>query len=203
MLFFDTINEITVAIVTIVILVCSIGIVIAVEFQKKQKKKYKECLKLIKDKETGMLNIVNGFDPNQIKNIDNDVDTDKLMCELYDTYLIFVEKVNKNENDFDNILTGFINDFYRNKVEVHIGKKSAEIVDNIELIGYSILEYNKEKLTFRVNITCFSYKKKKEIIVSGSNLERVEQIILISYVKRKNKWLINNIEKAYEKKLNI
>ena len=203
MLWVDAINEMVVAVFTVVIIVCSIGIIIATKFQNKQKKKYNECLQLIKEKENGTLSVKNGLDSTEIKKIDNNVDINKLMMELYDIYLEFIDKLNNNDKNFNNILHGFINEFYQSKIDIYNEKNYFEVIDNIELINYSILEYAKDKLKFRINITCFNYKKRNEEIISGSNLERVEQIILLTYVKNKRKWLINNIEKVYEKKLSI
>lgn len=194
---------IAVILCTVIIVICSVAIVISIKFQNKQKKKYKECLNLIKEKENGTLNIKNGLDNDEIKKIDKSIDINKLMMKLYDIYVEFVEKINKNDSSLDNVLDGFIKEFYKNKIEIYIGKNCNEIVDNIELINYSILEYSKEKTKFRINITCSNYKKMGDKIVSGSNYDRVEQIFIITYVNENKKWLINNVEKVYEKKLSI
>jgi hypothetical protein len=135
-----------------------------------------------------------------IRKIDDKVNPKELMINLYNTYLEFVERLNKNNKDFEGILIGFIKEFYINKVKVYRLKKHKEITRDIELVNYSILEFDKKKLKFRINITCFNYKTSKDEIIGGSNLEKVEQIFLITYVKFRRKWLINNIEKVFEKK---
>lgn len=203
MLVIDGINAVIVIILTIIIVVCSVGIVIAIQFQNKQKKKYQECLKLIKEKEDGTLNVKNGLDIEEIKKIDKTIDVNKLMMKLYDTYLEFINRLNDNDKNFDNILSGFMKEFYENKIDIYNAKNYYEKIDNIELVSYSIVEFDKDKLKFKVNITCFNYKMRKEEIISGSNLVRVEQIFILTFVKLKRKWLINNMEKVLEKKLSI
>lgn len=180
-----------------------ISTILSIKFQKKQKKKYNECLDLIKEKENGTLNTNNSVTEEDIRKIDDKVNPNELMNNLYNTYLEFVERLNKNNKDFEGILIGFIKEFYTNKVKIYKLKKHKEISKNIELINYSILEFDKKKLKFRINITCFNYKTSKDEIIGGSNLERVEQIFIITYVKFRRKWLINNIEKVFEKKQSI
>lgn len=177
-----------------------ISTTISIKFQMKQKKKYNECLNLIKEKENGTLNTNSSVTEEYIHKIDDKVNLNELMTKLYNTYLEFLERLNKNNKDFEGILIGFIKDFYINKINVYKLKKHKEITKDIELVNYSILEYDKKRLKFRINITCFNYKTSKDEIIGGSNLERVEQIFLLTYVKFRSKWLINNIEKVYEKK---
>jgi len=203
MLSIEKINYIMVIISTIVILVCSISIIISIRFQNKQKRKYKECLRLIKEKEDGTLNVKNGLDEKDIKKIDSKIDINKLMMQLYDIYLEFVNKLNNNDKNFENILDGFIKEFYENKIDIYTNKGYIEIIDTIELVNYSITEFDKEKLKFRINITCFNYKMINDNVISGSKYERVEQIFILTYIKSKRKWLISNIEKVYEKNLSI
>ena len=123
------------------------------------------------------------------------------MQELYDTYIKLESKIKKYDSKLDNVLVGFLKEFYVNKIENFKEKGYADITDGIELINYSIIEYNKEKLKFRVTINCFSYKTINNEIVSGSNLEKVEKIILLTYEKINNKWLISSYDKLYERKL--
>ena len=177
-----------------------ISTILSIKFQMKQKKKYKECLDLIKEKENGTLNVNNGVSEENIQKIDESVNLNELMTNLYNTYLEFVERLNKNNKDFEGILIGFIKEFYINKIKIYKMKKHKEITKDIGLINYSLLEFEKKKLKFRINMSCFNYKTSKDQIIGGSNLERVEQIFLITYVKFRRKWLINNIEKVYEKK---
>ena len=187
----------------IFLIILLISTILSIKFQMKQKKKYNECLDLIKEKENGTLNTNNGVTEKDIRKIDDKVNPNELMTNLYNTYLEFIQRLNKNNKDFEGILIGFIKEFYINKVKVYKLKKHKEIKKDIELVNYSILEFDKKKLKFRININCFNYKTSKEEIIDGSNRERVEQIFLITYVKFRRKWLINNIEKVYEKKQSI
>ncbi|MBE6138977.1 MAG: hypothetical protein E7174_00530 [Firmicutes bacterium] len=194
-------NAILTIIVSIVIILCSIGIITSSRFQRKQKKKYKEISKLIKENENLTFQVKNGLTKEDINSIDNEVDVDLLMKELYDTYLQLENKIKESDTNLDNILVGYLKELSINKIEIFKNRGFAEITDGIELINYSITEYNKEKLKFRVTINCFSYKKVDNQIVSGSNLEKVERIILLSYEKVNGKWLIIDYDKIYEKKL--
>lgn len=200
MLTIETINIILTSFLTVVIIICSVGIIIATKFQNKQKKKYQECLNLIKEKENGVINPNDGVDITRIKKIDKSIDVNKLMVNLYDTYLEFVKRLNTNSN-VSSLLDDFIGELYKSKIEIYKTKGFYEITDNIELINYSILEFQKNKLKFRVNISCFNYKLRGNLVISGSNIEKLEQIFLLTFVKKNKKWIINNIEKVYEKKL--
>lgn len=197
------IKMITIIFWVIFLTILLISTTISIKFQMKQKKKYNECLNLIKEKENGTLNTNSGVTEKDIQKIDDKVNLNELMTNLYNTYLEFLERLNKNNKDFEGILIGFIKDFYINKINVYKLKKHKEITKDIELVNYSILEFDKKKLKFRINITCFNYKTSKDEIIGGSNLERVEQIFLITYVKFRRKWLINNVEKVFEKKQGI
>lgn len=196
------IDIIMVIISTILIFICFVGLLISIRFQIKKKNKYKDCLQIIDEREKNK-NINDMINCHVEINTDNKIDENQLMMDLYDIFLKYIDNLNENNDDFDNILTGFIKDVYKERINIYKEKKYKEKMDDIELIGYSIVEYNKDSLKFRVALTCFNYKVKNEAIVSGSNLERVEQIYIISYLKTKKKWLINNIEKLIEKKLSI
>lgn len=196
-------NKIFLVFVCILLFFVSICIVIAIQIQNKQSKKYKECLKLIKEKEDGTLNSNLGMDINQIKKIDPNVDVNKLQEKLYKLYLEFVEKLNNNDESISFVLDEFINQVYQNKLEIYKTKNTHEIIENIELINYSILKYEKNKIEFRISITCTNYKKTNDTIISGSMYDRLEQIYIVTFVKPRKVWLISNIEKVYEKKLGM
>lgn len=201
MLNLENINFIVVILISIVIIVCSIGIIIASRFQIKQKKKYNECLRLVKEKDNQTIEIRDGLTKEEINNIDSEVNVDSLMSELYNTYLSFENKIKTLDENLDDVLTGFMKDLYRNKINTFKSTGYSEINDNIDLMGYSITEFNKEKLKFRINVNCYNYKKSGTNIVSGSNLEKVNQILLLTYEKIDNRWLISDYDKIYEKKL--
>ena len=111
------------------------------------------------------------------------------------------DKIKLFDSNLDDILVGYLKDFYVNKIENFKEKGYRDITDGINLIDYSIMEYSKENLKFRITINCFSYKTVNNEIVSGSNLERIQQILLLSFQNINGKWLISSYEKIYEKKL--
>ena len=194
-------DAILIIIISIVIIICSVGIITSSRFQRKQKKKYKEVNKLVKENKNLTFQVKNGLSKEEINNIDNEVDVDLLMKELYDTYLRFENKMKSFDVNLDDVLVGYIREFNKNRIENFKNRGFADITDGIELINYSITEFGKEKLKFRVTINCFSYKKVNDEIVSGSNLEKVERIVILSYEKINNQWLISDYDKIYEKKL--
>lgn len=202
MLKFNLATQITIVILSIVIIICSIGIIIASKFQKKQNNKYKECLRIIKEKEGAIFQVKNGLNDEEINSIDSTLDVNNLMTYLYNLYLNLVDKEKNLDNDFDNVLTGTIKEIYVNKINNCKISKRYEITDGIELIGYSITDFSKDSLDFRLEINCHNYKMSEDTIVSGSNLEKVKQILIISYKKINDNWLINNIQKVYESKIN-
>ena len=203
MITISLINKITLVIISIVLFLISVGVVIAIQFQNKQSKKYKECLKLIKDKEDGTLRAKNGVSTREIKKIDPTIDIKELMSKLYETYLEFIEKLNNNDSKISSVLDEFINNVYQNRLEIYKLKNTKEITDSIELTNYTIMSFEKKRVEFRISYTCFNYKMMNDVIVSGSNLEKVEQVVIITYSKLRKKWVINNIEKVYEKKLEL
>lgn len=194
-------NIVVVVIASVTIIICSICIIIATKFQKKQKKKYNEVLNIVKEKEGEIFKVKDGLTKEDISKIDSKVNLDKLMQELYNTYVKLETKIKKLDSKLDNILVGYLKEFYINKIENFKENGYADITDGIELINYSITEYSKEKLKFRVNINCFSYKTINNEIVSGSNLEKIQRIIILTYENIDNKWLISAYDKVYEKKL--
>lgn len=199
---FSDVNYIIVIVLsTVAILVCSIGVIISIRFQKKQKKKFKELTNLINQNKDAKFNIKEGLSKEEINKLDSSVDVDNLMRNLYNIYLDFENKIKTLNNDFDDILTGNIKDFNISRIELFKQRNFIDVTDGIELINYSIIEYNKNSLKFRVTINCFSYKLVNDRVVSGSNLEKIEKIILLDYEKIEDKWLISNYDKIYEKKL--
>lgn len=202
MLKLNLINIILIIIGLIITIVCSIGIVIASKFQNKQRKKYNDCLNLIKEKENMAFQVKYGLSKEEINSIDGSIDVDKLMSDLYETYLEFENKLKILDNNLDNILTGYIKEFYINKIENYKLNGYRDIIDSIYLINYSITEFSKEKLKFRVTINCFDYRQINNEVIIGSNIEKVEEVLILTYEYIDDKWLISNYEKVYQKKLN-
>lgn len=188
-------------IASITIIVCSIGIIIASRFQNKQKKKYTEVNYLVNKNRDARFSVKEGLTSEEINNIDSSVNVDILMSELYSTYVEMENKIKNFDTNFDGILTGHLKEFNISRIENFKSRGFTDITDGIDLIGYTITEYSKEKLTFRLTINCFSYKTVNNQIVSGSNLEKIQKIILLTYENVNGKWLISSYDKIYERKL--
>jgi len=197
----NIISIIVIIITSIIIIICSIGIITASKFQNKQRKKYKEVDDLIKKNKKSIFKIKDGLTKAEISKIDNEVDVDILINELFSLYIELENKIKNLDTNFDEILTGYIKDTYINKIENFKNKSSREVTEGIDLVNYNIIEYTKEKLKLRITINCFSYKINEDKIVSGSNLEKIERIILLIYKKINNKWLISDCDRIYERKL--
>ncbi|MBQ9072359.1 MAG: hypothetical protein IJY25_04310 [Bacilli bacterium] len=184
-----------------IIILCTIGIVIASIFQSKKDKKYKECLDIIKEKGNIKFEVRDALTKEDIKNINKNIDVNKLMESLYNKYLKFIEKIKNNDTKLDSILGSPLKEIYINKLENFKSTGYTEIIEVIELIGYTITDYSKDKLTFRITINCFDYKLLNGNIIGGSNLIKLEEVFLLTYEKIGNRWLITNCDKVYEKKL--
>lgn len=139
--------------------------------------------------------------PQEILNIDSEINVDKLMLDLYDKYLLFEEKLSKCDTNLENLLTEKIKKFYILKLESLKSKNYFDITEGIELVNYSIIEFAKNKLEFRITINCFCYKKYKDKIVNGSTLDKLEKVLILNYEKEDNEWLISDYKVIYEKKL--
>jgi len=178
-------NIFVTTILSIIIIGCSIGLIISINFQHKKNKKYKECLDIIKEKKNEIFQLKTGLTKEDINKINDSVDVDILMKELYNIYLNLQNKIKEQDTNLDDILTGNIKNIYKNKIIS--GYKNTN--GNIELLGYTIIEYLDNKLKFRINI------------ITDVNLKKYEKVLIISYENINNIWLINNIESVYEQKL--
>jgi len=196
---FYSIILVIISLSVVISLICVI--VLSIKFQKKAKKKYNDLTNLINENKDLTFSVKDSLTPEEIVSIDSSVDPNSLMKSLYETYLSFANKTSNFDDNLDDVLTGGLKDFYINKINNFKLNGYADKQDNISLIGYSISEFKKDKLKFRMNISCFSYKTINDKIVSGSNTYRVEQILLVTYNKIGDKWLISNCDKIYEKKM--
>ena len=120
------------------------------------------------------------------------------MSELYDIYIKFQDGYNNLDETSLGKLTDKAKSFYTNIIINNKSRNFKEVTDNIELIGYSIIEYTESNLKFRIKINCLNYKCLGDKIIGGSNLKRVELILLISF-ENKEGWLLDGIQKIYEK----
>ena len=188
-------------IVTTIIVLCTIGIIAASKVQDKQKKKYDDCINAINEREDETYNYDGSLTPGQIRKKDRTVNPEELQKRLYDKFLSLQEKVNNLDNSFDGLLTGFIKRVYNDRINLYKESNTQEKLEKINLIGYSITEFSKKELKFRIKITAINYKIRDNEIISGSNINYLEQIYIITYEKIGKVWKISNIEKVLDKKM--
>ena len=189
MLSINTINLIIYIVLLSIIFVCILGILLSIRFQKKQKQKYQECIKIIKEKTKNSNNENNLINNKQIE----------LMGSLYNNYIQFQNLVCGQNLGFTEFLTDEMKEYYIERVKLYENKQYREIINNFELLNYDIVNKTNDSIEFRINFKCINYIEKNNQIISGNNLKPVNRIILVHYKNINNKWLINRIEKAYEK----
>ena len=195
--------ELTVFIIvlTTIMVLCTLGIVLSIKVQKKQKKKYQDCITAINEREDETYKYDGSLTPGQIRKKDKTVNPEELQKKLYDKFLSLQEKVNNLDSSFDGLLTGFIKKVYNDRINLYKESNTQEKLENINLIGYSITEFSKKELKFRIKITAINYKIRNNEIISGSNTSYLEQIYIVTYEKVGKVWKINNIEKVMDKKM--
>ena len=190
-------------VITIIMIICAIGIVYATQVQNQQQQKYLNCIKAINEREDESYNYDGSLTSKQIKKKDKTVNPEELQKKLYEKFLSLQEKINNLDDKLDTLLTGFIKIVYADRINLYKDNNTCEKLENINLIGYSIIEFDKDKLKFRLKINALNYKMKGNEVISGSNKERVELIYVITYEKHGKVWKISNIEKVMEKKMEL
>ena len=114
---FNFTNVFLITFVTVVILLSSIGIVIAIRFQNRKKQKYDELKRIINENKDATLQMKDGLTKEEINNIDNEINVDLLMNDLYNTYLTLENKIKNYDTNLDDIVIGFLKEFNINKIE--------------------------------------------------------------------------------------
>ena len=104
----NIINIVTVLIVSVIIVTCSIGIIVASTFQQKKKKKYNEFLKILEEKNDSTFQVKDYLTKDEINKIDSEIDVDLLMKNLYETYLTLENKMNTFDDNLDDVLKRFL-----------------------------------------------------------------------------------------------
>ena len=192
---------VVISISLIAVIFSLIGIVMSIRFQKKQKEKYSHLEELISENKDLTFSIKNGFSEEEVSKIDPNIDVNALMSNLYQIYLDFLNRTNNLDLYYDDILTKEYKEIYINKVNNYKRNGYKDLIENINLVGYSINKFTENKIEFRINIECNSYKTLNGSIVSGSTSYKVQHIDLVTYKKENGKWLISNCNAIYEKKL--
>ena len=194
-------STVFIVIITIIIVLCIVGVVAAKDVQDKQKKKYDDCVKAINEREDETYNYDGSLTPGQIRKKDKTVNPEELQKKLYDKFLNLQEKVNNLDDSFDGLLTGFIKRVYNDRINLYKESNTQEKLEKINLIGYSITEFTKKELKFRIKITAINYKIRNNEVISGSNTNYLEQVYIVTYEKIGKVWKISNIEKVMDKKM--
>ena len=133
-----------IVIITTIIVLCTIGIIAAVKVQQKQQSKYEDAIKAINEKEDENFNYDGSLTPGQIRKKDRSINPDELQKKLYEKFLNVQEKVNKLDDKFDTLLTGFIKRVYTDRINLYKESKTSEKLEDINLLGYSIVEFSKK-----------------------------------------------------------
>lgn len=185
-----------------VLVIFVIGLCFSISFQKDAKKKLNEVEKIVKSKEGEFFQAKTCLDEKDILKVNPDLDIPRFMSDLFDTFLKLEDKLNKHDDtDIETIAYGTQVSYVKNKVKAYKSNGFCEIVDGIDLVDSSIIEFTKTKVVLRATIECFNYKMLDEKIVSGSNLNKIREIVLIEYRLKENKWLITDVDKLVEQKM--
>lgn len=171
-----------------------LSILIAIKFQKKQSKKVDDINNIIKEKNGFTFAVKDSLTIEDIKKIDSSVNYSYLCDNLYNKYINFEEKLKNLDDNLDNLLTGYFKDFTIQKIKNFKMSNLKDQKSNIDLLGYAITKFSKNSLEFRINIKFYSEK-------SRNVPSYLEQIILVTYKKQNEDWLISSIDTIYEKKL--
>jgi len=190
MLYNDEISTSAVIVSTVVIFVCLIVVISSARFCKKRNKKYKEMIKLVNEnKNKGIL------ENNQVTS----AETDQIIMTLYNKYLLAIEKINNNEKGFENLFDDFMKEFYEHKIDIFKSQNHNEKNTHIDLVNYSLLNFENEKIEFRIKITGVISCTRNGEVIRGTNGEKIVQIIVLTGVNKDGEWLISNIDQVYQK----
>ena len=184
---------------SIIVVVVCVGVITSKNVQNKQEARIEQIRQYTLNNKEATFKIKDSLTEEDIKAIDSNLDIGSLMEDLYDSFLKLEKNLNDLNLDFDDILTQKSKEIYETRIKKLKLINNVEVIQDINLIGYSIINFNIDKIVFRVNIKCINYKKSGEIITSGSSSNYITQIFLITYLKIDNKWLIDDCDKVYEK----
>jgi hypothetical protein len=182
-------------------LILIVFIAFSIKIQHSKRKKYNNCIKILKKKGDVPLNQSDDFDEEKIKQIDSSVNINELTNKLISKYIDFENKIKNQDEDLNNLLTGELKEKYESLISLSKSTGKINIVDDIEILNYAIIDFEPSLLNFRISVKCFHYKKNGTRITSGSNLAKVEQILILEYKKINGDWLISNYDKVIEKNL--
>lgn len=195
-------NIILIGVLSFTLLLLSIGMLLSLRFQKKQQKRYNEVIKIVNEKKDEVINVKSGLTEEEIYKVDPDVNIQSLTTELFDKFKGLQLKIkNHDSNNIENLATTPTLEFVKSRIDAYKNNGYYEVMDDIELQGYSIIEFEKEKLKLRIHVVCKNYKKLGDEVISGSDIKPIEEIIIIEYVKIDDNWVIIDVDKVLERKI--
>ena len=189
---------VSVGLALLITAVVIIGIVFSLAFQKKQRKKQEVVEQLMKEKEGKTINsVMNKNYSATAKSKDNI----ELMQKLYDSYIEYQTRFNELDKSYDNFVTPTLKEYSDQKIDLLKSRDSKEVREKIELINYTIVEKREKSLKFRLTINCVEYAMRNDNITRGSNINKMEEILLLTCRKVEEDWVVDRVDKIYENRL--
>lgn len=189
---------VSVGLALLITAVVIIGIVFSLAFQKKQRKKQEVVEQLMKEKEGKTINsVMNKNYSATAKSKDNI----ELMQKLYDSYIEYQTRFNELDKSYDNFVTPTLKEYSDQKIDLLKSRNSKEVREKIELINYTIVEKREKSLKFRLTINCVEYAMRNDNITRGSNINKMEEILLLTCRKVEEDWVVDRVDKIYENRL--
>ena len=188
--------------ISLTLILIGVGMLLSLKFQKRQQKKLKEVEDIVKSKQNVIFEFKSGLTNEELLRINPKLDINGLATCLFNTFKELELKIkNHDDSDLDKLVVGTTLNFIKSRIDTYKINGYFEVVDDIDLLEYAFVEYNKDSLKFRIKINCINYKKINNDIISGSEFKKLEEVLIISYKNISNNWLIEDIDKVLEKKM--
>ena len=188
--------------ISLTLILIGVGMILSLKFQKRQQKKLKEVEDIVKSKQNVIFEFKSGLTNEELLRKNPKLDINGLATCLFNTFKELELKIkNHDDSDLDKLVVGTTLNFIKSRIDTYKINGYFEVVDDIDLLEYAFVEYNKDSLKFRIKINCINYKKINNDIISGSEFKKLEEVLIISYKNISNNWLIEDIDKVLEKKM--
>ncbi len=188
--------------ISLTLILIGVGMLLSLKFQKRQQKKLKEVEDIVKSKQNVIFEFKSGLTNEELLRINPKLDINGLATCLFNTFKELELKIkNHDDSDLDKLVVGTTLNFIKSRIDTYKINGYFEVVDDIDLLEYAFVEYNKDSLKFRIKINCINYKKINNDIISGNEFKKLEEVLIISYKNISNNWLIEDIDKVLEKKM--
>lgn len=188
--------------ISFTLILIGIGMIISLRFQKKQQKKFEEVEEIVKSKQNVIFEFKSGLTNEELLRVNPKLDIGSLATDLFNTFKELEFKIKTHDDtNLEKLVVGTTLNFIKSRIDTYRVNGYYEVMDDIELLEYAFVEYNKESLKFRIKVNCINFKKINDDIISGNESKKIEEILIISYRYVSNKWLIDDIDKVLEKKM--